>query len=150
MYARIMEFVKENDILHNMQFGFWKRHSTAIALMLVTDLISKASYKGKCVFGIFLDFSKDYDTVIHEMLLYKPYCCGIKCIVHDWPNIYLSHRSQYVLYEVTSSQKAIACEVQHASILEPLLFYYTSMIWLSSLMYHILFYLLMALMSFYR
>ena len=42
MYDRIMEFVKENDVLYNMQFGFRKGHSTAIALMLLTDRISNA------------------------------------------------------------------------------------------------------------
>ena len=71
MYDRIMEFVKENDVLYNMQFGFRKEHSTAIALMLLTDRISNALYNGEYVLGVLLDFSKAFDTVNHEILLRK-------------------------------------------------------------------------------
>ena len=112
MCNRIMEFVKENDVLYNMQFGFRKGHSTAIALILLTDRISNALYNGEYVLGVFFLFSKAFDTVNHEILLRKLYCYGIRGIAYDWLNSYLSHRSPYVLYEeVKSSQKAITCGV---------------------------------------
>ena len=69
MYDRIMAFVKENDIIYNMQFNFRKGHSTSIALMLLTDRISKSLYNGEYILGVFLDFSKAFDTVNYEILL---------------------------------------------------------------------------------
>ena len=64
-----MAFVKENDIIYNMQFGFRKWHSTSIALMLLDDRISKAMYNGEYVLGVFLDFSKAFDTFNHEIFV---------------------------------------------------------------------------------
>ena len=64
-----MAFVKENDIIYNMQFGFRKWHSTSIALMLLADRISKAMYNGEYVLGVFLDFSKAFDTSNHEIFV---------------------------------------------------------------------------------
>ena len=57
MYDRIMEFLTENDVLYNLQFGFRKHHSTSLALMILYDKISKALYEGDYVLGVFLDFS---------------------------------------------------------------------------------------------
>ena len=69
MYDRIMAFVKENDIIYNMQFGFRKGHSTSMALMLLTDRISKALYNAEYVLGVFLDFSKALIRLIMK------FCC---------------------------------------------------------------------------
>ena len=41
-----MEFLTENDVLYNLQFGFRKHHSTSLALMILYDKISKALYEG--------------------------------------------------------------------------------------------------------
>ena len=37
MYNRIFEFINENDVIYNLQFGFRKNHSTAMALTLLNE-----------------------------------------------------------------------------------------------------------------
>ena len=53
MYNRINEFIDENDVLHNFQFGYRKNHSTAIALNILNDQIPKTLYDGEYVLGVF-------------------------------------------------------------------------------------------------
>ena len=71
MYNRLSEFIELNDILYRLQFGFRKRHSTSVALMVLTDKITKALNDWEYVLGVFLDFSKAFDLVNHEILLRK-------------------------------------------------------------------------------
>ena len=62
MYNRLLKYMKDNDILNNNQFGFRENHSAAMALMCLIDKISKAIENGDYVLGLFLDFSKAFDS----------------------------------------------------------------------------------------
>ena len=84
VYNRFPEFIELNDILYHLQFEFRQRHSTSVALMVLTDEIMKALNDGEYVLGVFLDFSKAFDLVYHEILLRKLYCYGIRGVAYDW------------------------------------------------------------------
>ena len=71
MYDRIVNFLNDHNILYKFQFGFRKDHSTSIALMILVDRITKALSEGQYVVGVFIDFSKAFDTVNHDILLQK-------------------------------------------------------------------------------
>ena len=136
MYDRITEFIDENEVLYNLQFGF------RIALSLLNDKISKSLYDGEYVLGVFLDFSKAFDTVNHDILLRKLYAYCIRRVAHDWLKSYLSCRTQYVVFQGIESRKiTVTCGVPHGSILGPLLFllYINDMVSVSTILYPMLF-----------
>ena len=123
MYSRLIDFLEDNKILFVNQFGFRKKHSSYMALMLLIDKLTKALENGNYVIGLFLDFSKAFDTVNHYILLEKLDYYGIRGSALPLFESYLSNRQQYVTFNgVKSSCKTIKCDVPQGFIQGPLLF----------------------------
>ena len=78
MYNRLLNFLDTYNTLFKNQFGFRKNHSTYMAMMLLMEEITKSLENGEYVIGIFLKFSKAFDTVDHDILLRKWYHYGIR------------------------------------------------------------------------
>lgn len=70
VYTRVIKHLNDN-ILYKHQYGFRKKHSTYMALLQLIDKISTALDKNMFAIGIFLDLSKAFDTVDHDILLSK-------------------------------------------------------------------------------
>ena len=123
VYTRLLSFLNKHGILYEYQFGFRKHFSTYMALLTLIDRISTALDEGKIVVGIFLDFSKAFDTVNHKILCQKLEHYGIRGIALNWFSSYLSNREQYVSYNGSkSTYSKIKCGVPQGSIFGPLLF----------------------------
>ena len=94
----IISHINENKLLYECQFGFQKGKSTYLAIMVLVDKITEALDQGEGVVGVFLDSSKAFDTVDHNILLQKLHkygICGVKLL---WFEDYLSNRMQFVTY----------------------------------------------------
>ena len=123
MYERLLSFVNENKLLYSYQFGFRFGHSPNLAMIILIDKISNALENGEYVLGLFLDFSKAFDTVNHDILYQKLEFYGIRGSSLDLFRSYLSQRMQYVEYgDSQSHEQLITCGVPQGSILGPLLF----------------------------
>ena len=90
MYSQSLNFLDYHKILIGNQFGFRRFHSSYMAFMLMMNHVTNALDNGECVIGIFLDFSKAFDTVNHSILLEKIYHYGIRGNVLEWFRSYLS------------------------------------------------------------
>jgi len=73
------------------------------------------------VVGIFLDLQKAFDTVNHDILLYKMYNYGIGGVAYKWFVSCQSNRKQYTVY-VISDTRDVHYGVPQGSVVGPLLF----------------------------
>ena len=124
MYNRLCKYFDGNSLLYQKQFGFRSGLSTDQAILYITQNLLQAFDKTEHSLGIFIDLSKAFDTVDHDILLTKLDMYGVKGVTRDWLKSYLTNRMQSVSYsnkEYTSFQ-IIRCGVPQGSILGPLLF----------------------------
>ena len=110
-------------MFYKSQYGFRKAHSTELACLELVDRIFEELDKGELPLAIFIDLSKAFDTLDHQILLAKLKYYGLHGTSLEWFNSYLTDRSQFVQIDNTNSQrKNIKTGVPQGSILGPLLF----------------------------
>ena len=126
VYTRTIKFIVNCKILSDSQFGFRKQHNTTHALLTFIDKVAHAIDDVSHTIGVLLDFSKAFDTIDHEILLYKLSYYGIRGRALKWFKDYLADRKQFVsIHGYDFHLKLISCGlcgVPQGSLLGPLLF----------------------------
>ncbi|KAJ8887209.1 hypothetical protein PR048_013424 [Dryococelus australis] len=104
--------------LEPSQHGFLKGKSTESAIAEFTSHIHHTLEKNRQAVSLFLNLSKVFDTVDHEILLNNLEAVGIRGVVRHWFKSYLSNRTQKsttpILKKITG--------VHQGSVLRPVLF----------------------------
>ena len=123
MYNRLYEYFMNNNLLHENQFGFQINNSPDHAILQFTCDIAQNFDNGKFTLGVFIDLSKAFDTVDHQILVKKLKHYGVNEKTLTWLRSYVFQRKQYIENSnAINYLLEIDCGVPHWSILGPLLF----------------------------
>ena len=123
MNSRLKNFLKTKNFLSDSQYGFREQYSTQYALLDIVNTIQSNIDNKFFSCGIFIDLKKAFDTVDHDILLYKLKYYGIRGVVNDWFSSYLKNRLQTTLVgNCVSDKKETLCGVPQGSVLGPFLF----------------------------
>jgi len=120
---QIVQYFDENNLFFESQYGFRSNHSTELAVLELVDHVSSSVDRGETPLSIFIDLSKAFDCLNHNILLQKLKYYGFNDISHRLLESYLSNRKQYVASSSLKSKfENIDTGVPQGSILGPLLF----------------------------
>ena len=122
-YSAISSHANVHNIMCTNQHGFRKKRSCETQLLETVNDLTGALDAGYEADILFLDFSKAFDRVSHNCLLYKLLHYGINGPVHNWITNFLSDRYQQVILDNCYSNPCkVSSGVPQGSILGPLLF----------------------------
>ena len=102
-----------------------KKHSTTHPVLQLIKDIADANDKNTkdATLASFIDLSKAFDTINHDIMLHKLQFYGIRGICNSWFANYLSNRKQLTeIGNSKSSHKYLTTGVPQGSILGPILF----------------------------
>jgi hypothetical protein len=120
---QLLDYLMKHKFISIDQFAYLKNHSTQLCLhRLIDDILENVNNKeltGMC----FIDIKKCFDTIDHNILLFKLEKYGIKNKELDWFRSYLLDRTQVVVNNGSVSDKCtINIGVPQGTILGPILF----------------------------
>ena len=106
-----------------MQYGFRKNSSTELAVTQIVDDVIDVMENSSIQCSVFLDLAKAFNTVNHDVLIYKLEKYGIRGPPLFLLNSFLHNRYQSTIVNNTRSNlKVVNCGVPQGSSLGPLLF----------------------------
>lgn len=129
---RVEPFFRNNKLINDFQFGYKKGKSTIDAVTYAVDIIATAKSDKEIVIAIFLDLSKAFDCVRHDILLDIMYKNGVRGNAHELMKSFLNERKQCVevqhsytdliLKKIKSEMKTVKYNVPQGTVLGPFMF----------------------------
>ena len=93
MYNRVYNHLDSKGLLYEKQFGFQRNNSTEHAILQLIRDITSSFKKGGCIIGVFIDLSKAFDTVDHQVV--DQTSCLLMLIKLNGPYLTLSQKDSF-------------------------------------------------------
>ena len=100
-------------------YGFQKKHSCEHAITELVGKICKGLETNKHTMAIFINLSKAFDTISHDILFSKMALYGIRGIALKWYTSYLSNRTMQAKCNTSNSSKTQYSELHNVQIGTP-------------------------------
>ena len=113
VHVRLSSFLEKNNILSDFQLGFRPAHTTQHAINYLHEKFVQALDNKEHVVAVFLDLSKAFDIVSHEISLRKLQKYGVRGVTSDFFHSYLSNRYQFTKFGETESSRINTTLIQH-------------------------------------
>ena len=124
IHFRLSNFLEENNIYDDRQYGFRKGRSTVDAIKdIIGNIIEKVEDK-QFVYLILLDLSKAFDVIEKEIILHKLNHYGIRGLPNKWIESFLTGQTLSVNYNdiCTSNKYNVEFGSPQGGILSPTIF----------------------------
>ena len=121
MYHQRNDYMK--DKLSKQFKGFRKNHSAQHCLSYMLEIWKKVLDRGGYLCAVFMDLSKAFDTLNHDLLTAQLGAYGLETDALRYMKSYLTNRKQRLrVNETFSAWEKITTGVPPSSLLGPLLF----------------------------
>ena len=84
MCARLDFYQKSNNILCTNQFGFHKNSNTSDAIIEFLDYVYSPFDSKQSTIAVYLNFSKAFDTVNHDIFMSMLMHNGVRGVMQRW------------------------------------------------------------------
>lgn len=119
----VKKFLTSQNIINEHQYGFQRGRSTSTLLENFTNFINSKLNNNKVIIALFIDYSKAFDTINHNILIEILENTGIRGKILNWFKNYLEDRCMKIkINNELSSSTEVKYGVPQGSILGPTLY----------------------------
>lgn len=122
MSQRLSYYLHQNEIIAKNQYAYQKTKSTNTLLTDFSQLIFKCLNDRRQALVLFIDYSKAFDILDHNLLVQRLADIGVPQKLQDWFKNYVNRSVCVKLWGEVSGGRQVATGVPQGSILGPTLF----------------------------